>query len=104
MSDERVDRRLVAVLAADIAGYSRLMGCDEERTLAQLRELCPTATPELFARFLRYQQRVPRADPLFVAMLTNTRQHFGRWEPPAEYLSALESTRRFHMAATRRNA
>ena len=37
MSDERVDRRLAAVLAADIAGYSRLMGRDEERTLAQLK-------------------------------------------------------------------
>jgi hypothetical protein len=28
-----------AVLAADIAGYSRLMGRDEERTLAQLKAL-----------------------------------------------------------------
>jgi adenylate cyclase len=37
LSDERVDRRLAAVLAADIAGYSRLMGRDEERTLAQLK-------------------------------------------------------------------
>ncbi len=37
MSNERVDRRLAAVLAADIAGYSRLMGRDEERTLAQLK-------------------------------------------------------------------
>ena len=37
MSDERVDRRLAAVLAADIAGYSRLMGRAEERTLAQLK-------------------------------------------------------------------
>jgi class 3 adenylate cyclase len=26
---ERVERRLVAVLAADVAGYSRLMGADE---------------------------------------------------------------------------
>jgi adenylate cyclase len=34
---ERVERRLAAVLAADIAGYSRLMGRDEERTLAQLK-------------------------------------------------------------------
>jgi adenylate cyclase len=32
-----VERRLAAVLAADIAGYSRLMGLDEERTLAQLK-------------------------------------------------------------------
>jgi adenylate cyclase len=34
---ERVERRLAAVLAADVAGYSRLMGRDEERTLAQLK-------------------------------------------------------------------
>ena len=37
MPSERVERRLAAVLAADIAGYSRLMGSDEERTLAQLK-------------------------------------------------------------------
>jgi adenylate cyclase len=30
----RVDRRLAAILAADVAGYSRLMGLDEEGTLA----------------------------------------------------------------------
>jgi adenylate cyclase len=34
---ERVERRLAAVLAADVAGYSRLMGRDEERTLTQLK-------------------------------------------------------------------
>jgi adenylate cyclase len=33
---------LAAVLAADVAGYSRLMGCDEERTLAQLKTLRKT--------------------------------------------------------------
>jgi class 3 adenylate cyclase len=32
-----VDRRLAAILAADVAGYSRLMGMDEEGTLAQLK-------------------------------------------------------------------
>src|SRR5580692_4857156 len=37
LPSERVERRLAAVLAADIAGYSRLMGRDEERTLAQLK-------------------------------------------------------------------
>jgi adenylate cyclase len=42
VSEERVDRRLAAVLAADIAGYSRLMGRDEERTLAQLKVLRKT--------------------------------------------------------------
>ena len=37
LSDERVERRLAAILAADVAGYSRLMGLDEEGTLARLK-------------------------------------------------------------------
>ncbi|HWZ67209.1 MAG TPA: adenylate/guanylate cyclase domain-containing protein [Stellaceae bacterium] len=37
MSEGRVERRLAAILAADVAGYSRLMGEDEEGTLAALR-------------------------------------------------------------------
>jgi adenylate cyclase len=37
LSTERVERRLAAVLAADVAGYSRLMGVDEEGTLAHLK-------------------------------------------------------------------
>src|SRR5215469_16751091 len=37
MADERAQRRLAAILAADVAGYSRLMGADEEGTLAQLK-------------------------------------------------------------------
>lgn len=37
MTEERVDRRLAAILAADIASYSRLMGADEEGTLRQLK-------------------------------------------------------------------
>ena len=32
-----VERRLAAILAGDVAGYSRLMGIDEEGTLAQLK-------------------------------------------------------------------
>lgn len=39
MSAEHVDRRLMAILAADVAGYSRLMGTDEEGTLTRLKEL-----------------------------------------------------------------
>ena len=42
MTAERVDRRLAAVLAADVAGYSRLMGADEEGTLARLRSVTKT--------------------------------------------------------------
>jgi TolB-like protein/class 3 adenylate cyclase/Flp pilus assembly protein TadD len=37
MAEERVDRRLAAIFAGDIAGYSRLMGADEEGTLRQLK-------------------------------------------------------------------
>ena len=37
MSGERVERRLAAILAADVVGYSRLMGRDEAGTLARLR-------------------------------------------------------------------
>jgi SRSO17 transposase len=37
LSSERVERRLTAILAADVAGYSRLMGADEEGTLTQLK-------------------------------------------------------------------
>src|SRR5262249_6504882 len=36
MAEGRVDRRLAAVLAGDVAGYSRLMGADEEGTLSRL--------------------------------------------------------------------
>jgi adenylate cyclase len=32
-------RRLAAILAADVAGYSRLMGADEEGTLERLKTL-----------------------------------------------------------------
>src|SRR5262245_43921591 len=34
MAVDRVQRRMAAILAADVAGYSRLMGRDEERTFA----------------------------------------------------------------------
>jgi class 3 adenylate cyclase len=34
---ERVERKLDAILAADVQGYSRLMGTDEEGTLRTLR-------------------------------------------------------------------
>ena len=37
MSEERVERRLAAILCADVVEYSRLMGVDEEKTLAVLK-------------------------------------------------------------------
>ncbi len=37
MAEERMERRLSAILAADIAGYSALMGADEARTVRDLK-------------------------------------------------------------------
>jgi adenylate cyclase len=37
MAPERAERRLSAILASDVANYSRLMGVDEEGTLARLK-------------------------------------------------------------------
>jgi TolB-like protein/class 3 adenylate cyclase len=39
VSGEAISRRLAAILAADVAGYSRLMEADEEGTLARLKSL-----------------------------------------------------------------
>jgi len=39
LSTERVERRLAAIFAADVAGYSRLIGNDEAGTVARLRAL-----------------------------------------------------------------
>ena len=39
MNDSRTHRRLAAILAADIAGYSRLMGADEAGTLAAMHRV-----------------------------------------------------------------
>src|SRR5262249_20878246 len=38
LATERVERRLTAILAADVAGYSRLTGLDEEGTHARLQD------------------------------------------------------------------
>jgi len=54
---ERVERRLAAILAADVAGYSRLMEADEEGTLARLkthrRELIDPKITEFGGRIVK---------------------------------------------------
>jgi len=54
---EHVERKLAAILAADVAGYSRLMGVDEEGTLARLkacrRELIDPKTAEHRGRVVK---------------------------------------------------
>ena len=55
--DTGVTRRLIAILAADVAGYSRLMGEDEEGTLARLqahrRELVDPKIAEYRGRIVK---------------------------------------------------
>jgi adenylate cyclase len=48
MSERKVERRLAAILAADVVGYSRLVGEDEEGTLERLKVLRRTvADPKI---------------------------------------------------------
>jgi adenylate cyclase len=57
MAGARVERRLAAVLAADVAGYSRLMGVDEVGTLSALkavrREIVDPALAEHHGRIVK---------------------------------------------------
>jgi len=39
LATERVERRLAAILAADVAGYSRLIGMDEDGTLQAFKNI-----------------------------------------------------------------
>ena len=40
------ERKLAAILAADVAGYSRLMGADEEGTLERLKRCAASSSIE----------------------------------------------------------
>ncbi len=57
MEREQVNRRMAAILAADVAGYSRLMGTDEEGTHARLkahrRELIDPKIKERHGRIVK---------------------------------------------------
>jgi class 3 adenylate cyclase len=54
-------RRFAAILAADVAGYSRLMGTDEERTherlQTHLQELVDTKIKEHRGRIVKKHRR-----------------------------------------------
>ena len=65
MARER--RKLVAILAADVIGYSRLMGRDESGTLARLREALLHSQPDLLAR----RSLCNRLHKIIVASLQN---------------------------------
>jgi hypothetical protein len=58
MAEERIQRRLAAILAADLVGYSRLMEDDEAGTLNRLKEL----RRELFVPGPRNNSGLPEED------------------------------------------
>lgn len=49
MTGEGIHRRLAAVLAADVAGYGRLMGADEEVALARIKDIRKTVAGPILA-------------------------------------------------------
>lgn len=55
MAETRARRRLAAILAADVVGYSRLMGLDETGTLLALREVW---TKRFNPRVAEFQGRI----------------------------------------------
>jgi adenylate cyclase len=60
-TEARVERGLAAILAADVAGYSRLMGVDEVGTLAALkshrREVVDPAIAQHHGRIVKDYRR-----------------------------------------------
>jgi class 3 adenylate cyclase len=78
MAEERVERRLSAILAADIAGYSALMGADEARTVRDLKAHQAFILPmvsEFGGRVIDtagdgIPQRRPAADTAFLGLLS----------------------------------
>ena len=58
MATTTATRRLAAILAADVVGYSRLMGADEEgtheRLRAHLRELVDPKIKEHYGRIVKH--------------------------------------------------
>ena len=47
----RIERKLAAILAADVVGYSRLVGVDEAGTIARLRALRKEVIEPLIAEY-----------------------------------------------------
>jgi adenylate cyclase len=62
-----VERKLTAILCADVFGYSRLMGEDEEatlRTLSSYRKLIDSLIQQHHGRFANSKGTVPIQDRL----------------------------------------
>ena len=82
MPEQQSKRRLAAILAADVVGYSRLLGDDEAGTLARLRALRAEIIDPLMAEHAgrvfktagdRTKHCCRRCDPIFVPATVSRR-------------------------------
>jgi tetratricopeptide (TPR) repeat protein len=107
-------RKIAAILVADIVGYSRLAGADEDRTLSRLRGLRsdlidPDRHPEETESHEREAMRVSPHDTeanVWVAYVALAKLHLGAYEEALDLyrrskeLNPNYATGRFNMAAT----
>ncbi len=76
-----MERRLAAILAADVVGYSRLMGQDEAGTLARLEGL----KAEILGDCLGRRGRLQPAHGCGEVRLDNDKiDRMGFWTPPTD--------------------
>ena len=62
MKTEKLERRLAAILVADMVGYSRLMEADEAGTRAQLKTLRKDLIdPKMLARSVAHSAAIPES-------------------------------------------
>ena len=62
MTAEKFKRKLTAILSADVKGYSRLMGEDEEGTIRTLNAYIPKFSVDNYAKVVPFKV-VPFKDP-----------------------------------------
>jgi class 3 adenylate cyclase len=84
-----VERRLAAVLAADIVGYSRLVEADEAGTLAAIKMLHSNVIGPLLSRlrgrlFHCIHAVIPSVEPDVRPGVTGPRRYYCRETPEAE--------------------
>jgi class 3 adenylate cyclase len=60
-------RKLAAILAADVVGYSRLAGSDDEQTLARLRALRSDLIDPGLAALMHWRKLIANAVPVLLA-------------------------------------
>jgi len=88
MATEESARKLAAILVADVVGYSRLAGADEDRTLARLRGLrSDLIDPAIAAHRGRIVQRTGEATRRCVR---HSAPHLDRAAHGADYAAELD--------------